>query len=45
MENDVIYFRDVKVSTADEVIKYIIPNGNLKVYYRVKRDLLNRKIC
>ena len=43
MENDVIYFRDVKVSTADEVIKYIIPNGNLKVYYRVKRDLLIRK--
>ena len=43
MENDVIYFRNVKVANADEVIKYIIPNGNLKVYYRVKRDLLIRK--
>ena len=43
MENNVIYFRDVKVSTVDEIIKYIIPNGNLKVYYRVKRDLLIRK--
>ena len=31
MENDVIYFRNVKVSTADEVIKYIIPRGNLTV--------------
>ena len=43
MENDTIYFRNVKVATSDEVIRYIIPNGNLKVYYRVKRDLLIRK--
>ena len=43
MENKVIYFRNIKVATSDEVIKYIIPNGNLKVYYRVKRDLLIRK--
>ena len=43
MENDVIYFRDIKISTADEVIRYIIPNGNSKIYYKVKRDLLIRK--
>ena len=43
MENDSIYFRNVKVSTGDEVIKYIIPNGNSKIYYKVKRDLLIRK--
>ena len=43
MENDTIYFRNIKVATSDEVIRYIIPNGNLKVYYRVKRDLLIRK--
>ena len=43
MENDVIYFRNVKVANADEVIKYIIPNGNSKIYYKVKRDLLIRK--
>ena len=43
MENDIIYFRNVKIATSDEVIRYIIPNGNLKVYYRVKRDLLIRK--
>ena len=43
MENDTIYFRNVKIATADEVIKYIIPNGNSKIYYKVKRDLLIRK--
>ena len=43
MENDTIYFRNVKISTADEVIRYIIPNGNSKIYYKVKRDLLIRK--
>ena len=43
MENDTIYFRNIKVATSDEVIRYIIPNGNLKVYYKVKRDLLIRK--
>ena len=43
MENDVIYLRNVKIATDDEVIKYIIPNGNLKIYYKVKRDLLIRK--
>ena len=43
MENDTIYFRNIKVATSDEVIKYIIPNGNSKIYYKVKRDLLIRK--
>ena len=43
MENDAIYFRNIKVATSDEVIKYIIPNGNSKIYYKVKRDLLIRK--
>ena len=43
MENDTIYFRNIKVATADEVIRYIIPNGNSKIYYKVKRDLLIRK--
>ena len=32
MENDTIYFRNVKVATSDEVIRYIIPNGNSKIY-------------
>ena len=43
MENDTIYFRNIKVATSDEVIRYIIPNGNSKIYYKVKRDLLIRK--
>ena len=43
MKNDTIYFRNVKVATSDEVIRYIIPNGNSKIYYKVKRDLLIRK--
>ena len=43
MENDAVYFRNIKVATSDEVIRYIIPNGNSKIYYKVKRDLLIRK--
>ena len=38
MENDTIYFRNVKIATADEVIKYIIPNGNSK--YTIKLNAI-----